>query len=34
MNIAKQMLKDNVPIDTIMKYTNLTQEEINKLIDK
>ena len=29
--IAKEMLIDNVPIDTIVKYTGLTEEEINNL---
>ena len=29
--IAKEMLIDNVPIDTIVKYTELTKEEINDL---
>jgi len=29
--IAKQMLKDNQPIELISKYTGLTPEEIKKL---
>ena len=29
--IAKNMLKDNVDINLIKKYTNLTEEEINNL---
>lgn len=29
--IAKNMLKDNVQIENIIKYTGLTEEEINKL---
>ena len=29
--IAKSMLKDNFPIDTVMKYTGLSQEEIENL---
>ena len=29
--IAKNMLKDNVDINLIKKYTNLTEEQINKL---
>ena len=29
--IVKNMLKDNIPIETISKYTNLTKEEIEKL---
>ena len=31
LEIAKNMLKDNIPIDIIMKYTNLTENEINNL---
>ena len=30
-NIAINMLKDNMPIDVIMKYTSLTKKEINRL---
>ena len=29
--IAKNMLKDNVDINTIKKYTNLTEEELTAL---
>ena len=32
IEIAKKMKKDNVDIETIIKYTNLTKEEIEKLI--
>ena len=31
IEIAKNMLKDNMPIDVIVKYTNLTEEEIENL---
>ena len=31
LETAKNMLKDNLDIDTIIKYTNLTKEEIEKL---
>ncbi len=31
IEIAKQMLKDKLPVETILKYTNLTKEEINNL---
>ena len=31
IEIAKNMLKDNIPIDTIIKYTNLSLEEIETL---
>ena len=31
IEIAKKMLKDNVPIKTIAKFTELTEEEIKKL---
>ena len=31
IEIAKKMKKDNVDIETIIKYTNLTKEEIEKL---
>ena len=31
IEIAKVMLKDNVSIDTIIKYTNLSKKEIDKL---
>ena len=31
VEIAKEMLKDNEPIEKIIKYTKLTEEEINKL---
>ncbi len=31
IEIAKEMLKDNEPIEKIMKYTKLTEEEIMKL---
>jgi len=31
MEIAKNMLKDNIPTDTIIKYTGLTKEEIETL---
>jgi predicted transposase YdaD len=30
-DIANNMLKDNMPIDSIIKFTNLTQEEIGEL---
>ena len=30
-NIAINMLKDNMPIDVIMKYTSLEEKEINRL---
>lgn len=29
--IAKEMLKDNIPIDKIIKFTKLDREEIEKL---
>lgn len=31
ITIAKNMLKDNIPIDTIIKYTTLTKDEIESL---
>ena len=31
IEIAKKMLKENVPIETIAKFTDLTEEEIKKL---
>lgn len=31
VEIAKNMLKDNLPITTIVKYTGLSKEEIEKL---
>ena len=31
LEIAKQMLKDNIPIEQISKYTDLTEEQIEKL---
>ena len=31
---VRNMLKDNLPIETISKYTNLTIDEINSLEDK
>ena len=31
IEIAKNMLKDNLPIQTIIKYTGLSKEEIEKL---
>ncbi len=31
LEIAKQMLKDNIPIEQISKYTDLTEEKIEKL---
>ena len=31
LEIAKNMLNDNMPIDIIIKYTNLTENEINNL---
>ena len=34
LEIARNMLKDNLPIETISKYTNLTIDEINSLEDK
>ena len=29
--IALNMLKDNLPVETIKKYVNITDEQINKL---
>ena len=34
LEIARNMLKDNLPIETISKYTNLTIDEINSLKDE
>ena len=34
IEIAKKMLKDNIEIETIKKYTGLSKEEIEKLIKK
>ena len=31
IEIAKKMLKDNIPIETIAKFTDLTEEEIKKI---
>ena len=31
IEIAKNMLKDNLPISTIIKYTGLSKEEVEKL---
>mgnify|MGYP001492209548 CR=1 FL=1 len=31
MEIAKEMLKEKMPIDTIMKFTKLTKKEIENL---
>jgi predicted transposase/invertase (TIGR01784 family) len=31
LEIAKNMLKDKIPIETIIKYTSLTKEEIESL---
>lgn len=31
INIAKEMLKDNISLENISKYTNLSIEEIEKL---
>lgn len=31
VEIAQSMLKENIPAETILKCTNLTEEEINKL---
>ena len=31
IEIAKKMLKDNVPIEIIAKFTDLTEEEIKKI---
>ena len=31
IEITKKMLKENVPIETIAKFTDLTEEEIKKL---
>ena len=31
IEIAKNMIKDNISIETISKYTNLTTQEIDKL---
>ena len=32
IEIAKSMLKDNTPIETIIKYTHLTKEESLKIV--
>ena len=32
IEIAKEMLKENEPIEKIMRYTGLTKEEIEKLM--
>lgn len=29
--VAREMLKDNVPIDTIVKYSGLTEEQVRAL---
>ena len=34
MEIAKSMLDDDIPIETISKYTNLTIDEIIELQSK
>lgn len=31
IEIAKEMLKEKMPIDKIMKFTGLTEEEIEKI---
>lgn len=31
IDVAKEMLKDNEPIEKIMKYTKLSEEEILKI---
>ena len=31
LEIAKSMLQENIPIETISKCTGLTEEEINKI---
>lgn len=31
IEVAKEMLKDNEPIEKIMKYTKLSKEEIHKI---
>ena len=31
MNIAKEMLKENIPLNMIIKITGLSEEEIDKL---
>lgn len=31
IEIARNMLKDNLPISTIIKYTGLSKEEVEKL---
>lgn len=32
LEIAKNMLKDNLPLEVIVKYTGLSKEEIEKLV--
>ena len=32
--IAKSMLNDNIPIEVIIKHTNLTLEEVNEIKNK
>ena len=32
IQIAKQMLKDNIPIENIIKYTGLSQKEVENLM--
>ena len=34
IEIAKNMLEDGLDLDTIIKYTNLSKEEIQKLQEK
>ncbi|MEA3495543.1 MAG: hypothetical protein U9R42_05845, partial [Bacteroidota bacterium] len=34
IEIAKEMLKDNEAVEKIMKYTGLTEKEINELKNK
>ena len=34
INIVKNMLKDNLPIEKIIKYTSLTEEEIKDIQSK
>ena len=30
-NVAREMRKDNVPVETIVKYTGLTEEQVRAL---
>ena len=31
IDVAKQMLADNVPVETVVKYTGLTEEQVRAL---